>query len=131
MNIVHSFRHLDSSKSLKKYAEKRLERVKRFEMKDCRVNVTYSAERHLSKVEIHVHGGGEGDFNAVSVGKDFYVAVDKAVEKIESQMLRAKEKIKYHKKHAFSKGGKIHRLNAGLGTDYRPIVSGIRSRRAS
>lgn len=129
MKFTHAFRHLDSSKSLTKYAEERMERLKRFEIKDCKVSVTYSAQRHLSHAEIRVHGM-QGDFIAEGVGKDFFIAMDKAVEKIEGQMLKAKERIKFHKKEAFSKFGKLSRLNSGLASDSRPIVSGIRGRRA-
>ncbi len=129
MKFTHVFRHLDSSKSLTKYSEDRMERLKRFEIKDCKVAVTYSAQRHLSHAEVRVHGI-QGDFTAEGVGKDFFIALDKAVEKIESQMLKAKEKMKFHKKEAFSKFGKMSRLNSSMVTDFRPIVSGVRGRRA-
>ncbi len=129
MKFTHSFRQINSSKSLTKYAEERMEKAKRFEIKEANIHFEYSAERHLSQVEITVHDKN-GDFKALAVGKDYYLAVDKACDKIESQMLKSKEKIKNHHKERLSKRGKLHMLNASLSTNF-PAAHGMgRSRRA-
>lgn len=130
MKFTHSFRHISSSKSLTKYAEEKMAKAKRYEIKEASVHFEYSAERHLARVEIKIHGGG-GDFKAIAVGKDYYLAVDKACEKIESQMLKAKEKTKYHHKEMHSKQGKLHFLNSNMTTNFPIGAHGMnRNRRA-
>ncbi|OQW47201.1 MAG: hypothetical protein A4S09_15510 [Proteobacteria bacterium SG_bin7] len=129
MKFTHSFRHINTSKSLIKYAEERMEKAKRFEIKEASIHFEYSAERHLAQVEITVHDKN-GDFRALAVGKDYYLAVDKACDKIETQMLKSKEKIKNHHKQSHSKRGKLHLLNPNMSTNF-PAAHGMsRSRRA-
>ncbi len=130
MKFTHAFRRIKSSKSLIKYAEDKMQKAKRFEIKEAAVNLEYSAERHLAKVQIKVRGP-EGEFKAVCVGKDYYVAVDMAVAKIESQMLKAKEKIKFHKRESLSKRGKLIHLHPNMTTSFGTAAHGMsRSRRA-
>lgn len=95
MKFDHSFKHFDVSQALMTYAEEKLEKAKKWEIKPSNVHVTYSLQKGQCHVEIHV-AGGKGHFEAHHVARDWHEAVDHSVTKLSKQMLKFKEKVKSH-----------------------------------
>lgn len=93
-----SFRNLESSPALHDYAKSRVERVLKYVDRPMDAHVTLSHRRHEmhADIQINVHQA-----NLVLRGKavrdDMYAALDLAMDKIERQVRRYKDKLKNHK----------------------------------
>jgi putative sigma-54 modulation protein len=93
MNIT--FRHLDPIDSLKNYAQEKVERVNKYLDKATDANVVLSIERHLHQADITIHSGGFV-LRGREKSEDMYASIDLAMDKIERQLKRYKEKLKDH-----------------------------------
>ncbi len=91
MNIT--FRHVDPIDSLKVYAQEKVERVNKYLDKATEAHVVLSVEKHHHQADITIHSGPY-----VLRGKersgDMYASIDLAMDKIERQLKRYKEKLK-------------------------------------
>lgn len=98
MQLDITFRHVDSSEALKNYAREKIERVSKYVDRPMEGHVVISSERHEKKVDIQIH---VHQANLTLRGKahtgDVYASVDSAVDKIERQVRRYKDKLKHHK----------------------------------
>jgi len=96
MQITTTFRHLDPSDALKSYAEEKLERVNKYidEPVVAQVFMTVEKIRHCAEVTLTAKGI---TIKASEETNDMYSAIDAVVDKIERQLRRYKERIKYHK----------------------------------
>jgi len=103
MQISYTFRNLDSSNALKTYAQEKVERVNKYLDKASEAHVTCSLERHHHVCDITIHAG-PFSMRGREKSEDFYSSVDLAMDKIERQLKRYKEKLKHHK------GGAHHHL---------------------
>src|SRR5512142_1106666 len=92
MQITTTFRHMEPSDALKSYAEEKLERVKKYidEPIVAQVFLTVEKIRHMAEVTLTAKGI---TIKASEETNDMYAAVDT----IERQMRRYKERIKAHK----------------------------------
>ncbi len=91
MNIKITGKGLDVTEAMKDYITKRLERLEKFEGKNTEVTVTCSVEREDQIVEIQVNNSGE--FSRIQEKNiDFYASVDLAIDRMERQMRKGKEK---------------------------------------
>lgn len=97
MKIEYKFRHVPHSAELERYVATHVEKIERFELKPTHVEFTFSAEKKMKRVDIHLrlehvdmHAHGEGD--------DFFHGTDLALEKMARQMARKKARVKQHKK---------------------------------
>ncbi len=95
MQLNITFRHLDPIDSLKNYAREKVERVNKYLDKATEAHVVLSLERHLHHADISIHSG-----NFLLRGRerseDMYASIDLAMDKIERQLKRYKEKLKTH-----------------------------------
>src|SRR3989338_7684081 len=96
MHVTVMFRHMDSSDALRKYAEEKVERVKKYLMEPIEVHWALSVEkfRHIADVTIVANGV---TIKCEEQTEDLFSAIDKVMDKIEKQVRRYKEKIKNHK----------------------------------
>lgn len=104
MQITYTFRNLDSSNALKEYAKEKVERVNRYLDKASEAHVVCTLERHNHVCDITIHSG-PFSMRGREKSEDMYASVDLAVDKIERQLKRYKEKLKHHK------GGTHHHLH--------------------
>lgn len=93
MNIT--FRHLDPIDSLKNYAQEKVERVNKYLDKAGDAHVVLSLDRHLHKADITIHSGTYL-LRGKERSEDMYASIDLAMDKIERQLKRYKEKLKSH-----------------------------------
>lgn len=95
MQFNITFRHLDPIDSLKNYAREKVERVDKYLDRATEANVTLSMERHLHHAEIRIHSGPYL-LRGRERSEDMYASIDLAMDKIERQLKRYKEKLKTH-----------------------------------
>jgi putative sigma-54 modulation protein len=93
MNIT--FRHLDPIDSLKNYAQEKVERVNKYLDRATEAHVVLSLERHLHHADITIHSGSFV-LRGREKSEDMYASIDLAMDKIERQLKRYKEKLKGH-----------------------------------
>ena len=93
MNIT--FRHLDPIDSLKNYAQEKVERVNKYLEKAGDAHVVLSLDRHLHQADITIHSGTYL-LRGKERSEDMYASIDLAMDKIERQLKRYKEKLKSH-----------------------------------
>lgn len=106
MKWQHAFRQVHISIPLRKYSEEGFNNIKDLLIKPESAHVTYSFSREECVVELTVKGQGK-PYRSKGKGENFYVAVDAALDKIEIQFQKYKEKIQSHKKYEKSKEGRL------------------------
>jgi ribosome hibernation promoting factor len=94
IKVSVTFRHTQPTEALKQYAEQKIHRVGKYFSQPLDAHVILavdSKECQVAEVELHTHG-------ATILGKeqhvDLYAAIDLAIDKIERQIKKQKEKIK-------------------------------------
>jgi putative sigma-54 modulation protein len=93
MQISVTFRQMDASDALRGYAQERIERVKRYIPSPVEANVVLSMERYLQVADITISANGllvRGEEKS----EDMYNSVDRAMEKIERQMKKLRQKVR-------------------------------------
>ncbi|MBN1903683.1 MAG: ribosome-associated translation inhibitor RaiA [Deltaproteobacteria bacterium] len=91
MDITVTFRHIDSTESLKEYAEEKLSKIgKYFDFPvDAHVVLTAEKFRRMADVTINVNGTV---IKAEEETEDMYAAIDQVMDKIETQVKKYREK---------------------------------------
>ncbi len=95
MQLNITFRNLDSSDSLKEYAQDKVERVHKYLDRAGEAHVVLSLERHLHHADITIQSGA-WLLRGREKSEDMYASIDLAMDKIERQLRRYKEKLKTH-----------------------------------
>ena len=93
MNIT--FRHIDPIDSLKNYAREKVERGNKYLDRATEATVVLSLERHLHHADIRIQSGTYL-LRGREKSEDMYASIDLAMDKIERQLKRYKEKLKSH-----------------------------------
>ncbi len=96
MQVHVTFRNAEATPALKNYATQKLQRVAKLVVKPEKAQVTLSVEKFRHTAELIVSGNGER-FVSTEQSKDMYEAIDLAVDRLESQLRRYKEKFHSHK----------------------------------
>jgi ribosome hibernation promoting factor len=100
MNISITFRHMDTTDAVKIYASEKVAKLQRFLRVPMKGQVTLSCQHdRLHRVEVDIHSGHD-HFHAHETCEDMYASIDKVTDKIERQILSAKESVKAKKKGA-------------------------------
>lgn len=96
MNFQVSFRHMESSLALQRYAERKLKtQILKFDPKIVNVHVTMEQERLDNVVHCWVIGSDGHYYNVHERAQhDFYQVIDKMARKLAMQMRRQKEAAK-------------------------------------
>ena len=100
MNIAVTFRHMDATESVKGYATDKVGKLQRFLRSPMKSQVTLSCQKdrqHHVEVEIH---SGPAHFHAHGTSEDMYASIDKVADKIERQIISAKDALTTKKKGA-------------------------------
>ncbi len=111
MQLNITFRHFDSSDALREHAKEKVERANKYLDRAGEAHVVLSLERHLHQADITINAG-----TFVLRGKekteDMYASIDLAMDKIERQLRRYKEKLKHHhgKDRVHHREGALHSL---------------------
>lgn len=92
MQTSVTFRHVDASVSLKEHALDRCSRLDKYFDQTVEAHVVLSMERYLHKAEVNITTGGLA-ICAKETSNDMYNSVDRAMEKIEKQVRRYRDKL--------------------------------------
>ncbi len=84
------FLHLDHSDALQTYAEKRAQKLTKFEMTPVHCHWIFSAQRQDRQVEL-VIAGKNTQLTAKAKSEDLYKSVDLVIDKMFKQMEKKKE----------------------------------------
>ena len=95
MQMSITFRNFDASDSLKSYAQEKVERVNKYLDRAGEAHVVLSLERHLHHADITVHSGSFV-LRGREKSEDMYASLDLAMDKIERQLRRYKDRLKNH-----------------------------------
>lgn len=115
MNIAITFRHLESSDAIKAYAEEKIGKLQKFLHRPMQANITLSVEKNYQVVEVKVSAGGE-HFEAKESSENMYASIDRVTDKLQSQMLHAKD-AKVSAKRSAIRTGEFARTQTG---DFEP-----------
>ncbi|MGH7272407.1 MAG: ribosome hibernation-promoting factor, HPF/YfiA family [Polyangiaceae bacterium] len=100
MNISITFRHMDATEAVKVYATEKLAKLQRFLRWPMKGQVTLSCQHdRLNRVEVEIHAGHER-FHAHETSEDMYASIDKVSDKIERQIVSAKDAVTGQRKGA-------------------------------
>jgi len=92
VQITISGRHVDVPEEIKDYARKKAEKVLKFYDRIQSIEVLWDHEGDQFSVEIMVNAGARNTFISKEIGPDGLALVDLAVDKLERQITRFKEK---------------------------------------
>ena len=121
MQLSITFRQMDPSDFLREYAREKVERVNKYLDHAGEAHVVLSLERHLHQAEIQIQSG-PWILRGREKSEDMYASIDLAMEKIERQLRRYKERLKNHHSRRFEhhQEGAVnhHRLRNGAGASH-------------
>ena len=107
MNIAVTFRHMHATDAVKGYATEKVARMQRFLREPMKSQVTLSCQQdRLHHVEVEIHAG-RARFHAHETSEDMYASIDKVIDKIERQILSAKDHVTGKKKGAERASAKL------------------------
>jgi putative sigma-54 modulation protein len=94
MKVTITARHFTATEKLKEYSETEVARLHKLDnsLQDCQITYDYDHSNNKT-VEVHVHLPGDV-FHAKETSDDFYKSLDQAVQKLEKQVLKHKDKLK-------------------------------------
>jgi len=96
MKISVTFRNTEGENWHKEYVDDRLKKMKKYIDRPVEAHVVLSVEKFRNVAEVNLMADGL-NVNAKEESKDMHLAIDNAIEKIERQLKKHKEKIRGHK----------------------------------
>jgi len=93
MEVAVTFRHMEPTEALKKYADEKVSRIARHFVKESDARVVLSVERHHHHADIRLKSGGVA-MRGHETSTDMYNSIDRAVSKIERQLNRYQGKLR-------------------------------------
>lgn len=97
MNIRITGKNFNTYRHLEETIDKKFEKLGKYFSNDIDVNIVISKERGKDKIEVNINAKG-ARFRTEQVCDDIYEGIDKATDKLASQMSRLKGKLqkRYH-----------------------------------
>ena len=92
MKFQHVFRHMLPTDTLKDFVEPRLSKFDQFVADNTIVRATYEHIHNDFNVKIKLLARNRTELVAIETHSNIYVALDKALMKVERQLLKQKEK---------------------------------------
>lgn len=102
-------RHMSVTDSMKEYAIEKISKLDRFSARVINASVTMDVQKLDQRVDIRLHFNNL-EINSHAVTPDMYASIDKAVDRLQTQIRRYKSKIQDH--HA--KGVKAIDMNVNV-----------------
>ncbi len=127
MKISVTFRNAEGEDWQKEYVEERLNKLKRYIDNPVDARVILSVEKFRNSAEINLLANGL-NINSKEEDKDMHLAIDNAIEKIERQLKKHKEKIRGFKANHARSGAAEGEL-AGEEGDESPEAKVVETRK--
>jgi putative sigma-54 modulation protein len=99
MMISVTFRNTEGEEWQREYLDEKLRKLKKYVDNPVEARVVLSVEKFRNVAEINLAANGLS-VNAKEEGKDMHTAIDNAIEKIERQLKKFKDKIRGHKNNS-------------------------------
>lgn len=96
MNIIHYFRHIDSSEALKSAVEQRAAALKPLIIESLPIHVTFTVEGVEHTVHIGLHARNNTQVEVEETSDDMYKSLDMAFDSLTRVVTREKEKQTHH-----------------------------------
>lgn len=96
MNISITFRNAEVENWQKEFVEEKMTKLKKYTDGPCEVHVVLSVEKFRQVAEINFLTNGL-NINSKEEAKEMSQAIDDAIEKVEKQLKKHKEKLREHK----------------------------------
>lgn len=92
MQVTVTFRHMDATDALKDYAEEKLGRLQKYADTPMDAHVVLYPEKfeHVAEVSTTIRGT---QMQGSERSEDLYASIDGAVDKLERQVVKYKEKV--------------------------------------
>jgi putative sigma-54 modulation protein len=103
MLVSVTFRNVDGETWQREYVDEKLKKLKKYIDNPVDAHVVLSVEKFRNVAEIKLSANGL-NVNASEEAKDMTLAIDNAIEKIERQLKKHKEKIRGHKSNNSREG---------------------------
>lgn len=96
MQVMVTFRHVEPTAGLRRHAEEKVQRVRKYLRRPIEAHVTLTVEkqRHIAEVQLSAN---HLNITATEETDDLYSAIDLAMSKIERQVQKHTAKYKEHK----------------------------------
>ncbi|MDY6862509.1 MAG: ribosome-associated translation inhibitor RaiA [Thermodesulfobacteriota bacterium] len=98
MDINVTFRRMEADDVLRDYVKEKIIRLKKYANKVIEVNVILSIEKHRNITEI-ILSADKTRLTSKEETDDMYRSIDSAVDKVERQLKKYREKLTDHKSH--------------------------------
>ncbi len=96
MQINISGHHLDVTEAIRQYSTDKLSKIKHHFDQIMNVNMILEVQKDVQTAEATIHVSG-ADLFAKAESHDMYASIDKLISKLDSQILRHKEKLHSHR----------------------------------
>ena len=96
MQLNLSGHHLDITTSIRQHTSDKLTKIKHHFDNVMNVNMILEVQKDLQKAEATIHVSG-ADLFAKAQSNDMYVSIDKLINKLDSQIIKHKEKLHNHR----------------------------------
>ena len=96
MKISVTFRNKEGENWHKEYIDQKLKKLEKYLDTPVEARIVLSVEKFRNVAEVNLMTNGQ-NINAKEEAKDMYLAIDNAIEKIERQLKKRKERIRGHK----------------------------------
>ncbi len=96
MRVSVTFRHMDNSDALKKYAEDKIGRLNKYVYSPVDASVVLSVEKHRQIAEVVINAE-RMTIKGREATENMYSSIDMVMEKIEKQIKKHKERLVNHK----------------------------------
>ena len=106
MKISVTFRNTEEEGWQKEYVEDRMKKLNKYIDAPADVHVVLAVEKFRNVAEISVMTNGLNIIGKEE-SKDMHLAIDNAIEKLERQLKKHKEKIRLHKNNGLKEGAEI------------------------
>ena len=97
MEVKVTCRHIESNEALRKHAEEKVTRIRKYLDRQVNADVILSMEKNRYLAEVNILGDGIAFNGKEESTENFFVAIDQVVDKISSQISRFKTKQKKRK----------------------------------
>jgi len=96
MQLNLSGHHLDITSSIRQHTSDKLTKIKHHFGNIMNVNMTLEVQKDLQKAEATIHVSG-ADLFAKAESNDMYASIDQLISKLDSQIIKHKEKLHNHR----------------------------------
>ncbi len=104
MNIAITFRHMETSDAIKKYARTKVSKLQKFLRQPMNARVTLSLDKLEHVAETRLSSGSERH-EARESSEDMYASIDKMIDKLERQIRGAKSVARSKKRRSTTTRG--------------------------